>query len=459
MNKKTDIWMPFYVSDYLADTQDLSCQEHGAYVLLLLHGWMHEGRIPADDARLARITKLSVKEWRDVRPTILSFFNREGDRLTQKRQIAELQKALGIRAARSVAGAMGAAQKWGGEPTDKQKRSERLAEARAKGTHSAAEWEALLDICGSKCLRCGASTNVIKDHITPLYQGGADSIDNLQPLCRSCTCSKGPDSTDLRPANWRQALAEALSKGVGKRLSNACQTPAPGVGKRLSNACQTPAPPQPPLQPQLQLQPQSQAQPPSQPSPVGPSPAQASPAPRPEPARPRAVPVTPAPEGTNGHDNGQKLDPAKAIPCWPCFKPELDRAGVSAGTLAKAILEGEQHDGALAFALAWLRVTARDVRDPTRDIQKPAAWFLALVRSGAPPQADYDEAKASLRLYGDAETGRLYGSTVEALKGLLKDVGHKVQCRRCRCYYWTDEEHACKPEAKRGETERAQACP
>lgn len=54
---KTDIWMPIYVKDYLADTSRLSTLEHGAYFLLLMDYWTN-GELPNDDKILMQITKL-----------------------------------------------------------------------------------------------------------------------------------------------------------------------------------------------------------------------------------------------------------------------------------------------------------------------------------------------------------------------------------------------------------------
>ena len=48
-------FMQFYVGDYLADTLALSTEQHGAYLLLLLTLWRHNGRLPNDPATLARI--------------------------------------------------------------------------------------------------------------------------------------------------------------------------------------------------------------------------------------------------------------------------------------------------------------------------------------------------------------------------------------------------------------------
>lgn len=78
-------------------------------------------------------------------------------------------------------------------------RSQRLLEARARGSHTDEEWQAIVARFDARCVRCGCVPvgGPCKDHIVPIYQGGSDAADNLQPLCRHCNGSKGPETT-----NW-----------------------------------------------------------------------------------------------------------------------------------------------------------------------------------------------------------------------------------------------------------------
>lgn len=103
-----------------------------------------------------------------------------------------------------------------------QLRSARLAAAREKGTHEKIEWETLLEVFG-KCVACGVPYSHLhggrptQDHIFPICGGGCDCIGNLQPLCRNCNSSLGPNSTDFRNAalpgwfgRYRLRLSERL---------------------------------------------------------------------------------------------------------------------------------------------------------------------------------------------------------------------------------------------------------
>jgi len=100
--------MPFYVADYLGDTGHLSTTQHGAYILLICHYW-RTGGLPNDDARLARIAKLSVKNWTEfIKPDLEPLFR---PNWRHKRIDEELQKCEVIRTKRAIAG------KRGGEVT------------------------------------------------------------------------------------------------------------------------------------------------------------------------------------------------------------------------------------------------------------------------------------------------------------------------------------------------------
>ena len=82
-------------------------------------------------------------------------------------------------------------------------RRERLAAARAIATHSPEQWQQILAEVDGECVCCGTRDRRLeKDHIIPIYQGGSDGIDNLQPLCASCNSSKGPDNTNWL-TTWR----------------------------------------------------------------------------------------------------------------------------------------------------------------------------------------------------------------------------------------------------------------
>ncbi len=72
---KPDVFMIFYVGDYIASTTHMSTLEHGAYLLILFHYWRTGTPPPDDDSRLARIARLSVTEWDTVRDTVRSWFH------------------------------------------------------------------------------------------------------------------------------------------------------------------------------------------------------------------------------------------------------------------------------------------------------------------------------------------------------------------------------------------------
>lgn len=60
------------------------------------------------------------------------------------------------------------------------------------------EWLELCKKYDNRCLACKQQTKLTVDHVIPLSQGGADTIDNIQPLCTSCNSRKNDRHIDYR---------------------------------------------------------------------------------------------------------------------------------------------------------------------------------------------------------------------------------------------------------------------
>jgi hypothetical protein len=86
-----------------------------------------------------------------------------------------------------------------------------LRRARLKGTHTDAQWQAMLDWAGDACVCCGGPSPQ-KDHVVAVSQDGDDSIENIQPLCGPCNVRKRDKYADYRHSSWRVAvLGEPVS--------------------------------------------------------------------------------------------------------------------------------------------------------------------------------------------------------------------------------------------------------
>lgn len=100
--------MPFYVGDYLRDTQHLTTQQHGAYLLLMLSMWSAGGYLPKDPKKLARIAGLSARVWKSSSPELMAFFTEvDGEKITNTRLLTALQKATKNSSVRVTSGRQG----------------------------------------------------------------------------------------------------------------------------------------------------------------------------------------------------------------------------------------------------------------------------------------------------------------------------------------------------------------
>jgi 5-methylcytosine-specific restriction endonuclease McrA len=62
---------------------------------------------------------------------------------------------------------------------------------KAIGKFSLKEWNTLKKKFNYRCAICKKRKKLTIDHIIPLNKGGTNFIDNIQPLCNQCNCSKG----------------------------------------------------------------------------------------------------------------------------------------------------------------------------------------------------------------------------------------------------------------------------
>ena len=81
--------MPLYVADYLVDTAHLDAAESGAYLHLIMSYWVN-GSLPQEDQKLARIARMTTKQWNKSKATIKLFFGPDWSHDRIDRELAQV---------------------------------------------------------------------------------------------------------------------------------------------------------------------------------------------------------------------------------------------------------------------------------------------------------------------------------------------------------------------------------
>jgi uncharacterized protein YdaU (DUF1376 family) len=110
--EKVKVWMPLFIGAYLADTQRLSTEQHGAYLLLIMDYWMN-GAPSDDDEELAQITKLQLSSWKKMKAKIVKFFTLKDGKWHHKRIEQELAGAKENKVKAVGKAKAAAAARWG----------------------------------------------------------------------------------------------------------------------------------------------------------------------------------------------------------------------------------------------------------------------------------------------------------------------------------------------------------
>lgn len=85
-------YMQLYVSDYLADTQHLNAQQHGAYMLLLMNYWQRGKALDNTGDRLGFVARMTAEEWQANKEILAEFFWVDGDMWSHTRIDSDLEK-------------------------------------------------------------------------------------------------------------------------------------------------------------------------------------------------------------------------------------------------------------------------------------------------------------------------------------------------------------------------------
>jgi len=204
----------------------LGWEGYGLYWAIIEIMYNNSGHIDCDYKLLAYRLRVEESKIKDVIENYGLFIAKD-NKITSKSVKVRLKKRKDLSIERSIAGS----KKWiksendgEGVEMSKKNRSKRLSDARKRGTHTKEEWEEMKEFFRHTCVKCNGESNlngVVKDHIIPLYKGGSERLDNIQPLCAKCNSSKGSESKD-----YRKNQCEALNLEMpAKWLQKACKRP------------------------------------------------------------------------------------------------------------------------------------------------------------------------------------------------------------------------------------------
>lgn len=220
MTKKVDTWMPLLVDKYLGDTQHLTTEMHGAYLLLLMAMWKRDGRLPADDQQLQTISRMPASKWRSAKQVLMQFFRvtEDGVSITQKRLSEELERANTATAAKAKAGAKGAAKRW---------RSDADANVKTDGTAmadaSASQWQTGASIHTPSATQIQETASAVSARALvgmALKRAGIDLLRiNLEDPRLTALVEQG-----ATPAEFEGIGREAVERGIAKPMGWICTT-------------------------------------------------------------------------------------------------------------------------------------------------------------------------------------------------------------------------------------------
>lgn len=158
-------YMPWYPTDYKADTSHLSLEEHGAYRLLLDQLWLSDGVLGFDVKRLSRRLGITPKRFEKIWAEIGEFFCLEAGQITHKRVTSEIKKAQEMVEKRAATARKAAEKRW----------------KKDKKNKGGSMLEAMLDECQPEPKGSGRTPN--GDSTMNLPPEGVAALEGLHATC------------------------------------------------------------------------------------------------------------------------------------------------------------------------------------------------------------------------------------------------------------------------------------
>lgn len=100
-------FMQLYVGDYLSDTLELTTEQHGAYLLILMTMWGKGAKLTNDPVKLARIARMTPAKFKAAWAEISRFFEDDGDCISNPRMTRDWEKTQEKITKRAKAGSAG----------------------------------------------------------------------------------------------------------------------------------------------------------------------------------------------------------------------------------------------------------------------------------------------------------------------------------------------------------------
>lgn len=75
------------------------------------------------------------------------------------------------------------------------------------GSHTTAEWQAVIEAQSECCIDCGCVAKLTRGHLLPISRGGSDNISNIVGQCRPCNSRQGAKIHALAREEPRSRIA------------------------------------------------------------------------------------------------------------------------------------------------------------------------------------------------------------------------------------------------------------